>query len=50
MPSEQLWPLLEQMEAAIARYDIPAALDLLAELVPDWQRAAVREGFSAGDA
>lgn len=50
LPPEQLWPLMEHMEAAIARHDIPAALDLLAELVPEWQRAAVREGVVAADA
>ena len=47
---EQLWPLMERMEAAVARHDIPAALDLLAELVPEWQRAAVRGGVVAADA
>ena len=41
---------MERMEAAIARHDIPAALDLLAELVPEWQRAAVREGVAVADA
>ena len=50
LPPEQLWPLMERMEAAIARHDIPAALDLLAELVPEWQRAAVREAVAALDA
>ena len=41
LPPEQLWPLMQRMEAAIARHDIPASLDLLAELVPEWKRAAV---------
>ena len=50
LPPEQLWPLLERMEAAIACHDVPAALDLLAELVPEWQRAAGREGVAAADA
>ena len=50
VPPEQLWPLMERMEAAIARHDISAALDLLAELVPEWRRAAVREGVAAADA
>ena len=50
LPLEELWPLMQYMEAAIARHDIPAALDLLAELVPEWQRAAVRVGVAAGDA
>ena len=47
---EQLWPLMERMEAAVARHDIPAALDPLVELVPEWQRAAVRGGVVAADA
>jgi len=29
------------MEAAIRRQDAPAALDLLAQLVPEWQRGEV---------
>ena len=50
VPPEQLCPLMERMEAAIARHDVPAALDLLAELVPEWQPAAIREGLVAADA
>jgi FlaA1/EpsC-like NDP-sugar epimerase len=40
IPPEQLWPQIEAMEAAIRRQDAPAALDLLAQLVPEWQRGS----------
>ena len=38
LPPEHLWPLLDALEAAIARQDASAALSLLAQLVPEWQR------------
>ena len=38
LPPEHLWPLLDALEAAIARQDVSAALSLLAQLVPEWQR------------
>ena len=38
LPSELLWPRLDVLEAAIAAHDVEAALALLAELVPEWQR------------
>ena len=38
LPSELLWPRLDALEAAIAAHDVEAALALLAELVPEWQR------------
>ena len=41
IPPEQLWPQIEAMEAAIRCQDAPAALDLLAQLVPEWQRGEV---------
>lgn len=41
IPPEQLWPQIEAMEAAIRRQDAPAALDLLAQLVPEWKRGEV---------
>jgi FlaA1/EpsC-like NDP-sugar epimerase len=41
IPPEQLWPQIEALEAAIRRQDAPAALDLLAQLVPEWQRGEV---------
>ena len=41
-PPEWLWPRLDALQAAIARQDRPAALDLLAELVPEWQRGGDR--------
>ncbi len=41
IPPEQLWSLLDRMEQAVSRHDVPAALGLLAELVPEWQRSDV---------
>ena len=38
IPPEQLWPQIEVMEAAIRSQDAAAALDVLAQLVPEWQR------------
>ena len=38
LPPEHLWPLLDALEAASARQDASAALSLLAQLVPEWQR------------
>ena len=38
IPPEQLWPQIEAMEAAIQRQDAAVALDVLAQLVPEWQR------------
>ena len=38
LPPEHLWPLLDALEAAIARQDASSALSLLAQLVPEWQR------------
>jgi len=43
IPPDQLLPLLERMEQALSRHDAPAALALLAELVPEWQRSDVAE-------
>ena len=34
---EQLWPKLDELEAAINRQDSQVALGLLADLVPEWQ-------------
>jgi FlaA1/EpsC-like NDP-sugar epimerase len=53
LPPEQLWPQLDALEAAIRRQDAPAALDVLAQLVPEWQRQsdgsdAARSGASEG--
>ena len=41
IPPEQLWPLIDAMEAAIRRQDAAAALDMLSQLVPEWQRGEV---------
>jgi FlaA1/EpsC-like NDP-sugar epimerase len=38
IPPEQLWPQIDAMEAAIRRQDTTAALDVLAQLVPEWRR------------
>ena len=38
LPPELLWPRLDALDAAIAAQDVEAALELLAELVPEWQR------------
>lgn len=38
LPPEQLWPQLDALQAAIARQEVEAALALLAQLVPEWQR------------
>ncbi|MDA7490964.1 polysaccharide biosynthesis protein [Synechococcus sp. AH-707-M23] len=35
---EVLWPRLDVLDAAIAAQDVEAALALLAELVPEWER------------
>jgi FlaA1/EpsC-like NDP-sugar epimerase len=53
LPPEQLWPQLDALEAAIARQDASAALELLSQLVPEWQRGsdgsdAARSGASEG--
>ena len=39
IPPHELWPQLEMLNAAIAEHDVEAALELLAELVPEWRRA-----------
>ncbi len=38
LPPEELWPRLDELDAAIAGQDLEDALALLAELVPEWQR------------
>jgi FlaA1/EpsC-like NDP-sugar epimerase len=38
IPPAELWPQLDALEVAIARQDEPAALALLARLVPERQR------------
>lgn len=38
IPGAALWPQLDALEAAIAGHDTAAALALLEQLVPDWQR------------
>ena len=41
IPPEKLWPQIDAMEAAIRRQDAAAALDVLAQLVPEWRRGEV---------
>lgn len=38
IPPAQLWPRLSALERAIQCRDVQAALELLGELVPEWQR------------
>jgi len=38
LPPEALWPRLDALKAALRARDEPAALALLAQLVPEWQR------------
>ncbi|QNI78262.1 polysaccharide biosynthesis family protein [Synechococcus sp. RS9909] len=38
LPPELLWPRLDALDDVIAAQDVEAALELLAELVPEWQR------------
>ena len=37
LPPHELWPQLEALSSAIAAQDVDAALELLEELVPEWQ-------------
>ena len=39
LPPHQLWPQLEALETAIEAQDMESALELLAELVPEWQNS-----------
>ena len=39
IPPHLLWPQLDALQTAIAAQDVDAALELLAELVPEWRRA-----------
>ena len=39
LPPQQLWPQLDALQLAMERQDVEAALTLLAELVPEWQRS-----------
>ena len=36
---DQLWPKLQSLDASIVAHDVERALNLLAELVPEWRRA-----------
>ena len=38
IPHEQLLPQLDALDTAISAHDVDAALELLAQLVPEWQR------------
>jgi FlaA1/EpsC-like NDP-sugar epimerase len=49
IPPEQLWSQIEAMEAAIRRQDAEAALDVLAQLVPEWQRGEVQSVLAGSE-
>ncbi|NQW39444.1 MAG: polysaccharide biosynthesis protein [Cyanobacteria bacterium] len=49
IPPEHLWPQIELMEAAIHRQDAAAALDVLSQLVPEWQRGGAGGLAQAAD-
>ena len=40
LPPPVLWPRIDALEAAINRQDVPAALAILSELVPEWKRGS----------
>jgi FlaA1/EpsC-like NDP-sugar epimerase len=42
LPPDVLWPRLDALDAAIASQDVEVALELLAELVPEWQRGPTK--------
>ena len=44
---ELLWPRLDALESAIALHDVECALELLADLVPEWKRWDVLSGASS---
>ena len=39
LPPQELWHQLDELEASIATQDVERALQLLATLVPEWQRS-----------
>ena len=41
IPPHELWTQLDALDSAVAAQDVEAALKVLAELVPEWSRAAV---------
>ena len=41
VPPHILWPQLDILENAIASQDVEQALQVLAELVPEWQRGGI---------
>ena len=47
MPPDELWPLLEALEAAIQLQATEQALQLLSQLVPEWQQAEYRHAVRA---
>jgi FlaA1/EpsC-like NDP-sugar epimerase len=49
IPPEQLWSQIEAMEAAIRRQDAEAALNVLAQLVPEWQRGEVQSVLAGSE-
>ena len=41
LPPHELWPQLDALETAIAAQDVEAALNILADLVPEWKKREV---------
>ena len=41
LSTAELWPQIEALDKAIAAQDVDAALELLAEMVPEWQRGNI---------
>jgi FlaA1/EpsC-like NDP-sugar epimerase len=50
VPPTELWPQIDVLEAAIRRQDVAAALEVLAALVPEWQRGGGESAFAGANA
>ena len=49
LPPDQLWPLLNRLQQSITRQEVSEALAVLAELVPEWQRAQVHAEVASAE-
>jgi FlaA1/EpsC-like NDP-sugar epimerase len=49
IPPAELWPQLDALQAAIGRQDVNAALSLLEQLMPEWQRGGDASNPKAPD-
>lgn len=47
LPPHQLWSLLNRLQQSISRQEVSEALAVLAELVPEWQRAPFHEPIAS---